>query len=165
MADFAIHPAAFNGAFCTVDTFRHLLNENAAINHLRCVARHLKKQGVYVLGLHLLPDGGADNQFARWQHVRGRLSVTTTMRVLNIDRRRREETIQMSLKIKTPRRNADYQSVYKLRTYTLRQFHQLLTRAGVFRIRACYDQDYDLTQAQTPDADSEDIVFLLEKTA
>lgn len=164
MADFAIPAPAFDGAFCTVDTFRHLLSENTAISHLRSVARHLRNNALYVLGLHLLPDSGVNNQFARWQHARGRLSVTTTMRVLDIDRRRREESIQMSLQIKTPRRRERYQSSYKLRTYSLRQFHRLLAAAGVFRIRACYDHDYDLERPLTPDKYSEDVVFLLEKS-
>lgn len=165
MADFTIWPQEkFDGAFCTVDTFRHLLSEEAAISHLVRVAAHLRNNATYVLAMHLLPEQGVTTREVRWQHARGRLRVKTTMTVLGVDETRREENIRITLQASTPKTVKKYRSEYSLRTYTLRQFRDLLDRAGVFEIGACYDHDYDLAKPQSPDPGSEDIVFLLRKS-
>src|SRR6184192_4439016 len=44
-----------DAAYCTVNTFRHLLTEQAARSHLDCIAGSLRRGGIYILGLHLLP--------------------------------------------------------------------------------------------------------------
>jgi hypothetical protein len=71
MSKFRINSKKFDGAFCTVDTFRHLLMDDDAISHLQNVARHLRKNSVYVLGLHLLPRQGIRQKFHNWQGTRG----------------------------------------------------------------------------------------------
>ena len=43
----------FDMAYCLVSTFRYLLTGKAAVSHLRCISRSLKKGGIYVLGFHL----------------------------------------------------------------------------------------------------------------
>lgn len=161
MAEFAISPAGFDGAFCTVDTFRHLLTESAAEKHLVSVAAHLRKHAVYVLGMHLLPVQGVTTRQVRWKNSRGRLEVKTTMTVLDVDRRRRLETLRMALKVSGPTTTKRYQSVYSLRTYTLRQFRQLLERTGVFEIQDCFDDTYDLSRPCKPHPGSEYVIFLL----
>ena len=45
----------YDGIYCTVDTFRHLLTEKKAIQHLENVSFALKKNGIYILGLHIIP--------------------------------------------------------------------------------------------------------------
>ena len=54
MSDFRLGRPA-DAAYCTVNTFRHLLTEQAARGHLECIAGSLRPGGIYVLGLHLLP--------------------------------------------------------------------------------------------------------------
>ncbi len=53
MINFTTH-RKYDGIYCTVDTFRHLLTEKEARQHLLGVSKALKKNGIYVLGLHLL---------------------------------------------------------------------------------------------------------------
>src|SRR5262245_31696155 len=40
-------PQKVDAAFCTFNTFRHLLTEEAARSHLQCVADHLREGGIY----------------------------------------------------------------------------------------------------------------------
>ncbi len=54
MADFRL-PKKVDAAFNLINSFRHLPNEQSATAHLQCVARALRKGGLYLLGLHLTP--------------------------------------------------------------------------------------------------------------
>lgn len=164
MARFSFGKKRFDGACCTVDTFRHLLSEKQSISHLQCVAKHLKRDGLYILGLHLLPDRGIDTEIVRWEAVRGRLRVHTTMTVLDVDRKRREETLRVNLKVDSVAGTRRYRSEYKLRTYTLGQFLDMLRKSGCFNIKAVYDHSYNLDIPVTLDNDSEDVVLILRKS-
>src|SRR5690349_17846603 len=65
MADFALDRPV-DAAFNTFNSFRHLLTEEAALAHLRSVAKALKTGGIYILGLHLLPPDAAEESTERW---------------------------------------------------------------------------------------------------
>lgn len=160
MSGFDVRGPKFDGAYCTVDTFRHLLSDKLAIDHLRNVARCLKPGGIYVLGTHLLPKGGIKDKIYRWKGSRGKLTVHSSITILDVDSRMREETIGYTLRVGKQK----YLSIYKLRTYTLRQFHNLLGQAGCFRIINVFDLDYDLNNPLKLDVNTEEAVCLLEKT-
>ena len=81
MADFRLAAPA-DAAFCTFDSFRHLLSERAARRHLECVAASLRPGGIYILGFHLLPLDASEECTERWTERRGRTQVTVTLRVL-----------------------------------------------------------------------------------
>src|SRR6266480_6524921 len=89
MSDFRLDKPV-DAAYCTVNTFRHLLTEQAARGHLECIARSLRPGGIYILGLHLLSDVDDDDP-KRWTQQRGKTKVTVTLRVLRTDHRRRIE--------------------------------------------------------------------------
>src|SRR5213593_4027056 len=88
LSDFRVSRPA-DAAYCTVNTFRHLLTEQAARGHLECIARSLRPGGIYVLGLHLLPLGGDKEDSDCWTQRRCETKVTVTVRLLRTDRRRR----------------------------------------------------------------------------
>ena len=164
MADFSIPGGLFNGAVCTVDTFRHVLTEADAVNHLKCVARHLRTGGVYLLALHLLPRGGYSDKISRWRDRKGVLNLHTTISVLNVDRKRRLETLSIVFNVRTPKRRNKYRYVYQLRTYTLRQLNSLLKQVSVFEMAAVYDYyAFDVTTQIRLDADCEDVLIVLRK--
>lgn len=163
MADFRISGSRCDGAYCTVDTFRHLLSERQAIRHLQCVARALRRNSVYVLGLHLLPEQGFSDEIVRWSGQRGKLTVKTSMRMVDLNRRARRETLKVNLKINKNGKRYNYQSVYSLRTYTLNQFYRCLKQTNAFRIKEVYDHSYDTDSPIDLTAASEDVVFLLQK--
>lgn len=159
MSSFSLKGPNFNGAYCTVDTFRHLLSNKQAVNHLRNVARYLKSGGIYILGIHLLPRTGIKDKIHRWKGSRGKLTVHSSITVLNVDPGKREETLGYSLRIDKQK----YRSVYILRTYTIGQFRKLLSYADCFEIINVFDLDYNLSNTVRLDADTEEAVFLLRK--
>src|SRR5216683_3112258 len=69
MSDFRLSRPV-DAAYCTVNTFRHLLTEQAARSHLECIAGSLRPGGIYVLGLHLLPLGGDKEDSDCWTQRR-----------------------------------------------------------------------------------------------
>src|SRR5205823_10150036 len=77
-----------DAAYCTVNTFRHLLTERAAHDHLKSIAGSLRPGGIYLLGLHVLPLGANPEDNAWWTQSRGETRVTVTLRMLRIDLRR-----------------------------------------------------------------------------
>jgi SAM-dependent methyltransferase len=69
-----------DAAYCTVNTFRHLLTEQAARGHLKCIADSLRPGGIYILGLHLLPLDGKQENVWHWTEQRRETKVTITLR-------------------------------------------------------------------------------------
>ena len=165
MADFKITNKQFDAAFCTVDTFRHLLSEKAAQGHLNNVAEALKKNGLYILGMHILPEQGVTNTVTRWTSKRGRLTVKTEMTMLELDKKKRRETLKVVLTPQTKTKKESYTSVYPLRTYTLKQLYKLLDDVGVFNIIAVYDHQYDINSPVKLNSKSDYAILLLKKIA
>ena len=99
MSDFRL-ARPLDAAYCPINTFRHLLTEQAARSHLQCVADALRPGGIYVLGLHLLPLDTAQESIERWTERRGQTQVTVTLRVLATDRRRRIEDLRVSVLVR-----------------------------------------------------------------
>src|SRR6266480_2498833 len=95
MSDFRLDKPV-DAAYCTVNTFRHLLAEQAARSHLERIAACLRPGGIYILGLHLLSDVDDDDP-KRWTQQRGKTKVTVTLRELRTDRRRRIENLRVCL--------------------------------------------------------------------
>lgn len=163
IVNFPIKPAKFDGAYCTVDTFRHLLTEKQAKQHLINVAKSLKNNGIYVIGLHLLPKQGITNKVSRWTSRRGRLTVKTSMTLIGQDKKKRTETLSVILKAITKTQSNQYESVYKLRTYTLKEFYKLVSMTKVFEIESIFDYDYDFSRPAVLNEKSDYGVFILRK--
>ena len=136
------------------------MTDQEAISHLRFVNQILTANGIYILGLHVLPRLGVRNRLFRWQGGRGRLRVNTTIKVLKVDTRKREETLAYILRVSKPSITKTYRSVYKLRTYTLDQFKKIAATGG-FEIRAVYDVNEGYTGPIAADTDSENLAFVL----
>ena len=164
MLEVDVRRGVFDGAYCTVDTFRHLPSDQDAIKHLRKVRRALRADGVYVLGVHVVPRRGTRRESFRWQGIRGTLRVHTTISVLDIDSRRRVETLAYRLRVRKPSGTRDYRSVYQLRTYTLDQFKRIVTTAGGFEITDVYDINDGYAGPLVPAEDSENLIFILKNS-
>jgi SAM-dependent methyltransferase len=145
MSDFRVHRPV-DAAYCTVSTFRHLLTEQAARCHLQCIVRSLRRGGIYVLGLRLLPLDVDISHPERWTQRRGKTKVTVTQRVLSIDRRRRLENVQVCLMARCGSNELRLQHAFQLRTYTARQFRRLLDSVPSLELCGAYDSRYDIEQ-------------------
>lgn len=128
-----------DAAYCMLNTFRHLLSEQAARAHLECIASSLRAGGIYVVGMNLLPSVAA-----RWTERRGKTKVTVTERVLGIDYRRRIEHVSACLTASRGSKEFRLRHEYQLRTYTRRQFRRLLASVRSLELCDTYDFPYDI---------------------
>lgn len=138
MSDFRLDRSV-DVAYCLVNTFRHLLSEQAARSHLVCIAGSLRPGGIYVLGMNLLASG-----VARWTERRGKTKVTVTEHVLRTDLRRRIENVYVCLTARRGSKEFRLRQEYQLRTYTRRQFRRLLASVPSLELCDAYDFRYDI---------------------
>jgi len=135
-----------DAAYCVISTFRHLLTEQAARGHLECIARSLRPGGIYVLGLHLLPLGGDNEQSECWTQRRRQTKVTVTLRFLRTDRRHRIEDAQVCLMARSRSNELRLQHAFQMRTYSPRQFRRLLDSVPSLELCDVYDFRHDIEQ-------------------
>jgi SAM-dependent methyltransferase len=145
MSDFRLRRPV-DAAYCTVSTFRHLLTEQAARCHLQCMVRGLRRGGIYVLGLRLLPLAVDISHAERWTERRGKTKVTVTQCVLHIDVRRRIENVRVCLLVRRGSKELRLRQEFQLRTYTAAQFQRLLDSVRSLELCGVYDFRYDIEQ-------------------
>jgi len=163
MTDFRL-PRPVDAAYCTFDGFRHLLSESAARRHFECVAGNLRPGGIYILAFHLLPPDASEECIERWTERRGGTQVTVTLRVLSTDRRRRVETIRISLLARRAARpETRLRDEFPLRLYTARQFRRLLRSVPTFELCDVYDFWYEIDRPLTLNDEMSDTVFILRR--
>jgi len=162
MSNFWIGQAA-DAAYCVVNTFRHLLTEQAAHGHLECVARSLRVGGIYVLGLHLSPLGGDKENSECWTERRCETEVTVSLRLVHTDRRRRIEDVQVCLMARRRSKELRLQDAFQLRTYSQRQFRRLLDSVPSLELCDVYDFRYDIQQPSALNDSAAYTVFVLKR--
>src|ERR1044071_831703 len=162
LSDFRVSRPA-DAAYCTVNTFRHLLTEQAARGHLECIARSLRPGGIYVLDLHLLPLGIDKEYTDQWTQRRSATEVTVTLRLLRTDRRRRIEDAQVCLIARRGLKEFRLQHAFQLRTYTPKQFRRLLDSVPSLELCGVYDFRYDIEQPSALNDQAAYTVFILQR--
>ncbi len=162
MSDFRLDRPV-DAAHCTVNTFRHLLTEQAARGHLECIARSLRPGGIYVLGMHLLPLDVDEDDVQCWTERRGETKVTVTLRVLHTDLRRRIENLQVCLLVRQGSKELHLRHEFQLRTYTAGQFRRLLGSVPSLELCDVYDFRYDIAQPFAPNNEMAYSVFVLRR--
>lgn len=162
MVDFRL-PKPVDAAFNTFNTFRHLTTDEAALGHLRCVARALRPGGLFILGMHLLPPDASLDCVERWRAERGTTRIHYTLRVVASSRRTRLERCRISLLVRKPGREFRLRDEFDLRLYNATQFRELLAQVPELEHCATYDFDYDLDRPTQFDNRLSDAVFVLRK--
>ena len=163
MADFRLRRRV-DAAFCLINSFRYLPTERAARSHLECIAAALAPGGLYILGLHLTPTVGPRDMGERWSAARGHLAVTSDLRSIRLDRRRRIEELAWTIDIYTPTRHRRIEDTMRHRTYTARQLRRLLAGVPELELVETFDFTYDVDRPITIDATTEDVVLVLIKS-
>ena len=155
----------FDAVFCTFNTFRHLTAEEDAIAHLRSVADNLRGGGLYILGFHLIPMDADPECTERWTATHGGTKVNVTLKVIDFDRRGRQEMLRVS--VKAQKRSGAVERIrseFPLRIYTPAQAKRLLKKVeDVFEVVGIYDFDYDIDEDRQFDNDLTDALFVLKR--
>jgi SAM-dependent methyltransferase len=162
MADFRVSRPV-DGAFNTWNTFRHLLSEREARGHLQSMAAAVRRGGLYILGLHLLPLDVDEHCIERWSVRQGRTTVTATLRVLATDRRRRLEQLRLSLRVRSPARDRKLRYDFAFRMYTAGQFRRLLSSVPKWQLCDVYDFWFDIHEPLVLDDEITDTLFVLRR--
>jgi len=162
MADFRLGDQV-DAAYNTFDSFRHLLSEQAARRHLECVADALRPGGIYILGLHLLPPDAAEECTERWTERHGRTQVSVTLRVLATDRRRRVETLRVSLLVRSRKKALRVRDDFQFRLYRAGHFRRLLAKVPSLELCDVYDFWYEIDHPLRLSDELSDTVFILRK--
>lgn len=155
----------FDAAFCTFNTFRHLLTEKDAQCHLRNVAKYLRVGGVYILGFHILPMDVDEDSTEIFKAKAGGTSVSLTLKVMDFNRTKRQEILRASLK--ATKRDGSVQRIrsdFPLRLYTHRQVKSMLEKVeDVWEVASIFDFDYDIGVDRDLDVDLTDALFVLKR--
>jgi SAM-dependent methyltransferase len=158
---FGVREGAFDLAYCLIDSFRHLLTEEAARAHLAGVARALGPGGLYVLGFDVTGDLPRDVSRDAWGHERDGTRVDGEVRCLG-DRAAGVETMEVTLDIRRGGLRERCQSFQPMRVYARRDVERLAA-AGGFRISAVFDRGYDLGRPVSLDAVAGSAVLVLAR--
>ena len=162
MCDFT-YDTEFDAGFNTINSFRHLVKHEQAIQHLRCMAGAIKKGGIYVLGIHLYPKKGPPIEEESWFAQRGHLGVQTEMALIERRLNERYEEYSMRYDIWTPTNHQVLEDRFRFRTYTADQFEFLIANAGNWEIVDTFDFQYNLQQSAPINDETEDVVYILRR--
>lgn len=163
---FALAEGSIDLAYCLIDSFRHLLTEEAARGHLRAVARALRPGGLYVLGFDVTGGLTPEDSLEEWESRRGPIHVAGRIEVLgDADRARRVETMRVELTVRERGTTRTIESLQPLRTYSHAQARALLERAtdGALELAAVFDRRYDLDRPMALEAIDGSAVFILRR--
>jgi SAM-dependent methyltransferase len=152
-----------DAAYCTVNTFRLLLTEEAARGHLECIANSIRPGAIYVLGLHLLPLDVDEENSERCTEWRGGTKVTVTLRALRTNRRRRICDLRVCLLVRRGSREVRLRHEFQFRIYTARQFRRLLGSVPSLQLCDVYDFCYNIEEPSALNDEMADCVFVLRR--
>lgn len=162
MSDFAVKKP-YDAGFNTINSFRHLPTEEAAVGHLQCMAAAIRPGGIYALGLHLTPTRGETSDEESWSARRGQLAINTYMWPIDKSPRKRMEQFGIRFDVYRPLGHLRIMDVLKLRSYTAKQFKELLAAVPEWELVGNYDFSYDIQRPIKIDATTEDVVVILKR--
>ncbi|MEZ6241579.1 MAG: class I SAM-dependent methyltransferase [Phycisphaerales bacterium] len=127
-------------AFNLINTIRHLETERSLRAHLREVARALKPDGVYVIGMSVCAYGVEMESEDVWRARRGGLSVTQIVQYLPAAARDRVERVVSHMIVKTSTSERRIDSAYSLRAYSQSQWLDAIAGSAM-RLEAVVEED------------------------
>ena len=146
------------------NTFRHLLTPEAALGHLRCVAKALRPGGLYLLGLHIMPIDVDPEDSEIWTCKRDGLTVKTTLAVEKTFPRKRLERLRVTMDVDAPEERLRIRSTMMLRLWNKEEITALLRQVRLLELVETCDFLYDANDPITLDEYSSDVIFVLRKS-
>ena len=160
MCDFEIDRPC-DAAFNTINSFRHLVTDKMAKDHLRCMAKAIRPGGIYVLGFHLTPTDEEPEEYEAWSNQRGHLQINSSMWLVERNLPARYENFAIAFDVFTPSRQFRIKDEFRFRTYTGKQFLNLMKAVPDFEIAETFDFAYE--DPIQMDGCTQDIVFILKR--
>jgi SAM-dependent methyltransferase len=154
-----------DAAFCAIDTFRYLPNEEAARNHLKCVGKVLRPNGLYIIDLTILGSEDSDLEHPEeWTIERGGVRVTVAHSRIGLpDVRNRRTLEEMSLTVAEDGVTRKFEDKTFMRTYTMDQFESLLESVEIFRVLSCHSPRFEIDQLLMPGPETQRIIVVLKR--
>jgi SAM-dependent methyltransferase len=162
MADFSARKK-YDLAFNTINSFRHLPTAETAEAHLTCMANSAKKNGIYLIGIHITPLKGDTVDEESWSARRGHLGVLTHMWTESRDAKARMDRFGIQFDIYTPTKQFRITDVLAMRSYTHQQFQRMIEHEGSWTIEEVFDFQYKIDSPVEVDDTTEDVVYVLRK--
>jgi len=164
MADFVLNEKA-DAAFCAIDTFRYLLTEDAALNHLGCVSRVLRPNGLYVIDFTMV---GSPKSYPKdpeeWTIEREGICVTVTHKIVGVPELQNRQTLEhTSLTVVEEGITKKFETQDIMRTYTKDEFESLLKSARLFSAVAWHGPNFLIDQPVTPTPETERVIAILRR--
>ena len=150
-------------AYCMVNTFRHLLSEEAARQHLQSIAANLKPGGIYILGLHLMPPDADEEDSEQWTVESDQLTVEVFLEVMKFSRETRLEQVRFELNIQDGNERKKLDTTYTLRLYLAEQMRELLASVPELELCDVYDFCYEIDEPLALNDELGDTVLILRK--
>ncbi|WP_436715021.1 class I SAM-dependent methyltransferase [Roseiconus lacunae] len=155
----------FDAAFCTYNTFRHLLTEKDAVTHLQTLGDAIAPGGLYILGMHLVPEEEYEAVVERFTIRHAGTELKTTISVPETDLKKRLETLRVKLIAK--RRSGEkikIESEFPLRLYTPTQLKRLFKKVSDrWELAESYDFAYDIDDPLPFDKELLEGLFILRR--
>jgi len=159
-ARFSVRPSGFDLGFCLIDSFRHLLSEEAARSHLHCMGTALRPGAVYVLGFELTGDMPVAASSEGWSVWRDGVEIRCRFSGLgDQDPDSRLETSRVEIDAGSER----IDETFPMRVYAREQFQDLVDEEGSFEIAAGFDRCGDLDYPVELDELEGSAVFVLRR--
>ena len=99
----------------------------------------------------------------RWSARRGQLAVLSHLETVDLDRRKRQEHVDTSFDVYTPRCQFRLVDQWIFRTYTAVQFRRLLADVPELEVLDTFDFAYEIDHPLPVTGKSEDVVWVLGK--
>lgn len=162
MSDFRV-TRRYDLAFNTINSFRHLGSERAAVGHLRCMGEAVREGGLYLLGIHLTPWKVAPSETESWSARRGHLLINTHMWTKSRDKKKRIERFGIRFDVHRPTQSTRIVDELVLRSYTVAQMNRLIQSSGCWETIQTFSFAYDLDDPIQVDGATEDVVYVLRR--
>lgn len=156
-----------DAAYCLVNTFRHLLTEDAAVQHLRNIAASLRPGGLYIVGMHLFPPDADEEDEEEWSYSHDNVTVQMQLTVHDCSREKRTEFLRFVMTVDDSEADGvqQFESDYQMRLYESGQFLNLLRNVPEFKLLDVYDFWYDISEPLMLTDELGDTVFILQRRA
>lgn len=152
-------------AWCLVNTFRHLLNDNDALSHLKAVANSVRPGGIYVIGLHLFPPDADEEDEEEWPFSNDQIDGLMQLEVADCRRDTRLETLRFTMTVtdRETQQTKQFTSDYRMRLYEATHIQSLLSAATDWELLDVYDFWYDLSEPLELTDELGDTVLVLRR--